>query len=176
MSSLQTTHTSFAEKLIYESSNGDTWYLCEEPTTHLPAVKHVANLQSGGHVAYIDVETFLSSGEGPEHQAFRDLLNRNHSTTVLITYDIHQERGANYAALLEAIQGLGAWWHHLETVWVVRSGMTPKEIRDRLATHIAADDQLLVADITGASIEWAGLNKAGAAWLQKAVSLDTVLS
>jgi hypothetical protein len=54
--------------------------------------------------------------------------------------------------------------------------MTPKVIRDRLATHITAEDQLLVADITGASIEWAGLNKAGAAWLQNAVSLDAVPS
>src|ERR1700728_4122730 len=100
MSDTQTTHAS--EKLIYESSNGDKWYLCEDPNTRLPAVKHVANLQSGGHVAFADIETFLSSGEGPEHQAFRELLNRNYSTTVLIVYDIHQERGAKHDELAEA--------------------------------------------------------------------------
>jgi hypothetical protein len=81
MSDTHATHISPSEKLIYESSNGDKWYLCEDPTTSLPAVKHIANTQSGGHLAYLGIESFLSVGEGPEHQALRDLLNRNYSIT-----------------------------------------------------------------------------------------------
>jgi len=166
MADSKATQISATAKLIYESSNGDGWYLCEHPTNHLPAVMHVANPQSGGHVTYIAVDTFLSSGEGPEQHAFREMLDRNYSATVLIAYDIHQDRGAQYAELVEAIQSLGAWWHHLETIWVVRTDMTLKDIRDRLAAHIAADDQLLVADITTAPVEWTGLNENGSAWLR----------
>jgi len=68
MSTRQDTHTSVPrEFLVYESSNGDRWDLCEDPLTGLPAVKHSSNLQSGGHVSYLDIESFLSNGNGPEH-------------------------------------------------------------------------------------------------------------
>ena len=161
------THASVPEELlVHESTNGDIWYLCENPSTGLPAVKHAANLQSGGNVSYSDVESFLSSGNGPEHQALRQLLKQDHLFTILIAYDVHSQQTSGYSDLAEAIQSLGAWWHHLETVWIVRSDKTPSEIRDKLATRIGADDQLLVVDITGIPAEWAGINDAGSAWLK----------
>jgi hypothetical protein len=177
LASSQDTHTSVPEEIqIYKSSNGDTWYLCENPATSLPTVKHVANPQSGGHIAYLEVESFLSTGRGPEHEALRELIKRDHFATVLIAYDIHSRQDDGYAALVETIQSLGAWWHHLETVWIVRSHKTPEEIRDKLATHISADDQLLVADITGVAAEWAGLNEAGSTWLRMAVRQDALVA
>src|SRR6202012_3895933 len=142
-----------SEKPVYQSSNGDAWYLSEDPATGLPAVKHVANPQSGGHVSYVDIVSFLANGHGPEHQAFRQLPTPQISTPgpmamILIAYDIHPGSGPRYDDLVEAIQSLGAWWHHLETVWIVRSVRSPIEIRDRLKALIGTDDQLLVLDIT----------------------------
>jgi hypothetical protein len=167
LSNPQDTHASVPkELLVYESSNGDTWYLCENPPTGLPAVKHTASLQSGGHVSYLEVESFLSNGNGPEHQALRQLLKQDHLSTILIACDIHSKQPSGYDDLSEAIQSLGAWWHHLETVWIVRSDKTPGEIRDRLATQIGADDQIFVADITGIPAEWSGINEAGSIWLK----------
>lgn len=166
LSAKQDTHTSAPnEKFVYQSSNGDTWYLCESPTTQSPAVKHVANPQSGGHISYLDVESFLSGGNGPEHAALRNLIKQDRFATFLIAYDIHPREDTAYLALVEAIQSLGAWWHHLETVWIVRSDKNPREIRDQLAAHIGSDDQLLVADITGVATEWVGINEAGSNWL-----------
>jgi hypothetical protein len=174
MSNPQDTHASVPEELlVYESGNGDSWYLCEDPTG-LPAVKHIANLQSGGHVSYSEIESFLLSGNGPEHQALRRLLKQDHLSTVLIAYDIHPEQRSEYHDLAEAIQSLGAWWHHLETVWIVRSDKTPGEIRDKLALYIGADDQLLVVDITRSGTEWAGINEAGNNWLKGNIN-STVL-
>jgi len=106
------------------------------------------------------------NGNGPEHQALRRLLKQDHLSTVLIAYDIHPEQRSEYHDLAEAIQSLGAWWHHLETVWIVRSDKTPGEIRDKLALYIGADDQLLVVDITRSGTEWAGINEAGNNWLK----------
>jgi hypothetical protein len=171
----QDTHVSVPEELlVYASGNGDTWSLCENPSTGLPAVKHSSNLQSGGHVSYLEVETFLSSGSGPEQQALRQFLKQDHLSTILIACDIHSIQPSGYDDLAEAIQSLGAWWHHLETVWIVRSDKTPAEIRDKLATYIAADDQLFVADITGIPAEWAGINEAGSIWLKGRINKENI--
>ena len=176
MSSPQDTHASVPEELlIYESDNGDSWYLCEA-ASGLPTVRHIANLQSGGHVSYSEIESFLSNGNGPEHQALRHLLKQDHLSTVLIAYDIHPGQRQDYHDLIEAIQSLGAWWHHLETVWIVRSDKKPEEIRDKLALYIGADDQLLVVDITRSSAGWAGINETGNSWLRGNINSAAVVA
>jgi hypothetical protein len=143
------------EILIHESSNGDLWYLGQDPSTGLRAVKHIANAQSGGHVSYLEIRSFLS-GAGPEHQALRRLIETKREATILIAYDIHPPSGRAYDDLVEAIQSLGEWWHHLETVWIIRTNKTLAEIRDRLRAFVGTDDQLLVLDVTGNKVEWGG--------------------
>ncbi|MGA7811279.1 hypothetical protein, partial [Bradyrhizobium sp.] len=160
------------EKLVFRGSNGDSWFLGRDLQTGLPAVKHVANPESGGHVSYLDIESFLSGGHGPEHQALRHLMAAERGATLLIAYDIHPAQGAAYEALVEAIQSLGAWWHHLETVWIVRSVKAPEEIRDRLKSHIGADDQVLIFDITGDNAAWAGINESGSTWLKDNIARE----
>jgi hypothetical protein len=154
-------------KLIYESGNGDAWFLDLDPATGLPAVKHVANLQSGGHVSYIPLENFLAAGNGPEHQALRKLVEAESLATILIAHDMHPAQGPAYQKLEEAICALGAWWHHLETVWIVRSNKSPDIIRAELRALIGTDDQLLVVDITGDQAAWVGINQAGDTWLRQ---------
>src|SRR5580704_14980867 len=85
--------------------------------------------------------------------------------TILIAYDVHPAKGKAYDDLVKAIQSLGTWWHHLETVWIVQSIDTPAEIRDRLASHVGMEDQLLVIDISGDNAGWVGVNEAGSKWL-----------
>jgi hypothetical protein len=158
-------------ELIYESSNGDSWRLTRDPLTGARAVMHCPNPQSGGHVSYIEIEKFLSEGaNGPEHQALRRLKETSARTaTILIAYDIHPPEGEAYENLTEKIRSLGAWWHHLETAWIVKSVHTPGEIRDQLRADIGSDDQLLVIDISGDAAEWAGVNEAGSKWLKESV-------
>jgi hypothetical protein len=158
-----------SEQPFYRSSNGDLWYLSEDPTTGSEAIKHVGNPESGGHVTYVAVQSFLASGNGPEHQAFRRMPTPEPMTTVLIAYDVHPATGSKYHNLTEAIQSLGAWWHHLETVWIVRSSKSPEELRDHLQTLIGHDDQIFVADITNVRASWAGLNEAGSDWLKQKI-------
>ena len=57
---------------LYHSANGDRWYLARDPASERVFIKHEANLPSGGHMADIEIGTFLkSSALGPEH---RELL------------------------------------------------------------------------------------------------------
>jgi hypothetical protein len=155
------------EELIYQSSNGDSWVLTPDPATGARAVMHRPNPESGGRVSYIEIDKFLSeSANGPEHQALRRMLKTIAPVaTILVACDIHPAKGQAYDDLVKAIQSLGTWWHHLETVWIVRSGLTPGEIRDQLKSHIGTDDQLLVIDISGDTAGWAGVNDIGSRWL-----------
>ena len=154
-------------ELFYESSNGDAWSLAWDPTTEARAVMHRPNPQSGGQLSYISLSRFLNeTSNGPEHQALKQLLqNRPRVGSMLIAYDIHPSRGKAYDDLTQAIQSLGVWWLHLETVWIVQCEYTPTEIRHRLASHIGVEDQLLVIDITGDAAKWVGVNDAGSNWL-----------
>lgn len=165
-----------SERLIHKSSNGDAWYLTQDKATGLRAIKHVSNPQSGGLISYLEYESFLASGaNGPEHQALRHLMKAG-VASILIAYDIHPAQGAAYDDLVQAIQSLGAWWHHLETVWIVRSEKAPEEIRDILKVYIGADDQLLVLDISGDRAGWVGVSDAGSKWLKEKIEHQGNLS
>lgn len=155
-------------ELIYESSNGDTWRLTRDPLTGARAVMHRPNPQSGGQASYIEIDKFLSEGaNGPEHQALRRLTETGaRIATVLIAYDIHPQEGEAYEGLTQAIQSLGAWWHHLETTWIVKCAHTPDQIRDQLKSHIGSEDQLLVIEISGDMAGWVGINDTGSKWLK----------
>jgi hypothetical protein len=85
--------------------------------------------------------------------------------TILIAYDIHPSAGEAYDQLIVAIKTLGAWWHHLETIWIVKSSYTPADVKNRLQPLVGHDDQLLVVDISGDTAEWLGINDSGAKWL-----------
>jgi hypothetical protein len=59
---------------LYNSPNGDRWYLARDPNTGRVFVRHQANLASGGHVADIEIGAFLSQGKGPEQQELLRLI------------------------------------------------------------------------------------------------------
>jgi hypothetical protein len=62
-------------RLIYQSSNGDSWHLTNDPASGAQAVLHRPNPQSGGQPSYIEINKFLAQGaNGPEHQELRRLL------------------------------------------------------------------------------------------------------
>jgi hypothetical protein len=154
--------------LIYQSSNGDSWFLTRDPVTGAAAVMHTPNPQSGGQASYVEIEKFLSEGaSGPEHEALRHSIETSaRMATILIAYDIHPTIGEGYDNLIEKIQSFGDWWHHLESTWIVRCAHSPREIRDQLKSHIGTDDQLLVLKISGDRAEWTGVNDAGNQWLK----------
>ncbi len=58
---------------LYSSPNGDRWYLIRDVSGEV-FIRHEANIASGGHVAHIEIGTFLSSGQGPEHQELVRLI------------------------------------------------------------------------------------------------------
>ena len=58
---------------LYESPNGDRWYLIRDHTGPV-FVRHEATVAAGGHVDHIEIGAFLSRGEGPEQQELLRLI------------------------------------------------------------------------------------------------------
>lgn len=73
----------------------------------------------------------------------------------MISYDLAKP-GQDYSDLHEAIKGLGpAWWHHLDSTWIVRTSRSASKVRDALKPYLDSNDKLLVTTLSGA---WASSN------------------
>jgi hypothetical protein len=59
---------------LYQSPNGDSWFLARDPATGLAFVRHQANAPSGGQVTDIEIGAFLSGPQNPERVALLRLI------------------------------------------------------------------------------------------------------
>jgi hypothetical protein len=83
---------------------------------------------------------------------------------LLVGYDLNSP-GQDYENLIERLKAVGSnWWHHLDSTWLIKTTMSPKELREDLKPYVDADDELLVVDVTGAS--WAARGLSSYDWLQ----------
>lgn len=80
-----------------------------------------------------------------------------------ISYDLH-DPGQDYDDLHEAIKDFGAWWHHLESTWLVDTSSSTSDIRDELKDHLDSNDELLVTRLSGGWASW-GISDSGNEWL-----------
>lgn len=86
-----------------------------------------------------------------------------------ICHDLHRP-GQSYGALQEAIAGLGpAWWHQLNSTWLVKTDKSAEEIASILLAddRMAPNDRLLVIKVDGDYQGW--LPKEAWQWIRKAV-------
>lgn len=84
--------------------------------------------------------------------------------TLMIGYDLNLP-GQDYTDLIARIKTHGAWWHHLDSTWLVDTTMSAKQVRDDLKGLIDSDDELLVIDISGDDWSTFGINDSGNQWL-----------
>jgi hypothetical protein len=83
------------QRQLYQSSNGDRWYLVRDSATGQARVRHVPNAPSGGRTSDIEIAAFLARpSRSPEQQALLDLI----ATLVDDTSAGEIEAGDNHAA------------------------------------------------------------------------------
>lgn len=86
--------------------------------------------------------------------------------TLLVGYDLHKPR-QEYEALWDALREMGTWWHHLDSTWIVRTELTPVQLRTQLRQLIDGDDEVLVIDVSGRSWAGCGFEQRAYNWLKK---------
>lgn len=84
----------------------------------------------------------------------------------LITYDLRQP-GRDYASMYEAIKKNRAWWHYLESVWIIVTTETASDIWNTLYQHMDKNDFLMIIEVRNNVQGW--LPKDAWDWIAKNV-------
>ena len=66
----------------------------------------------------------------------------------LITYDLLTP-SKDYKALYDQIKTYEAWWHHMESVWLVSTSKSLMDVATELKQYVDDKDNLLVIDVSG---------------------------
>lgn len=74
--------------------------------------------------------------------------------------------GKSYPEVSRAFETFARIWHHLESVWIVKTDWTAREVRNHLKPHIDSSDKLLVVELTGEGA-WSGFNDEAVSWLSE---------
>lgn len=64
-----------------------------------------------------------------------------------INYDLKQP-GQDYSGLHEAIKGCGAWWHFLDSAWLVDTSLDAEGIWKRIEKYVDGNDFILIIGVT----------------------------
>ena len=80
-----------------------------------------------------------------------------------INYDL-KKPGRNYEALYEAIKSCGAWWHYLDSTWLVDTSLTASQIWERIRGDLDKNDSVLIIGVTKDYAGW--LPKAAWEWIK----------
>ena len=86
-------------------------------------------------------------------------------STYLIGYNLNKTE-TDYELLTAEIKELGTYWHHLDGVWIVKSGLIATQIINRLNPFMDDDDELIVLRLSGSGA-WSGFNTPGSDWLEE---------
>ena len=90
--------------------------------------------------------------------------------TLLVGYDLNRPE-SDYPGLIDSLKQAGsAWWHHLDSTWLIKTDRSPSSLREELKPYLDADDELLVIDVTGRARSWQGFNRRGSDWLKDTYS------
>lgn len=65
----------------------------------------------------------------------------------LITYDLNRP-GQQYEALYEAIKSFGAWWHYLDSTWLVQTSLSAQSVWNRLEPAFDKNDRILISALS----------------------------
>lgn len=83
----------------------------------------------------------------------------------LVTYDLHKPN-YEYASLEATLLAFPQSRRVLGSVWILQSGLSAKEINDRLLAAIGPGASVLVVGLTGEA-SWFGLSLTISEWLRR---------
>jgi hypothetical protein len=66
---------------------------------------------------------------------------------LLVSYDL-KVPGRDYAKLYETLKSASAWWHYLESTWILSTNDNVGTWTDRIRATMDENDNFIVVDIT----------------------------
>lgn len=84
---------------------------------------------------------------------------------LMVSYDLHREDEVDYQQLYDALRSYPDWCWPLESVWIIETEQTPRQVIAYLRPFVHDRDSLLVMDV-GPRASWRNLKKDAADWLR----------
>ena len=79
----------------------------------------------------------------------------------------------NRSGLYDELKKFSAWWHYLESTWLIKTEATPNQILEKLQPHLVKDDLILIIEVT---TNYQGLLPQEAwDWIHKNISSNDIL-
>jgi len=70
-----------------------------------------------------------------------------------VNYDLKRP-GQNYTKVHEAIKSCGAWWHYLDSTWLIDTSLSAEEVWKRVSPHADTNDNFLIIGVTSDYQGW----------------------
>lgn len=86
--------------------------------------------------------------------------------TILVSYDLITP-GKDYTKLINFLETFNYWAKPLESVWLLKTNYSAKQIRDAVTNHVDSNDKLVVIDVTQQSAAWHNLGQIIGNWIIK---------
>jgi hypothetical protein len=60
----------------------------------------------------------------------------------IVSYALQKNK--NYTGLFEQLKASPAWWHYLDSTWLIATYLSANELCERLTPHLAQGDRILI--------------------------------
>jgi hypothetical protein len=86
--------------------------------------------------------------------------------TLLVSYDLLAPE-KDYEKLWDHLKSYLQWARPLESVWLIRAGLTAGEMKILLRdNYVDQNDKLFVVDVTGRAVSWSQLPEKVSQWIK----------
>ena len=83
----------------------------------------------------------------------------------IVTYDLNKP-GQNYKCVAEKLEAYPAHWKVQQSVWLLRTNQSAKQVRDIVGECLDPNDKLIVAKLSGEAA-WKGYGDKISEWLKE---------
>jgi hypothetical protein len=84
----------------------------------------------------------------------------------VVSYDLRQP-GRDYKSLFEELKRSPAWWHYLESTWLISTTENANQLYSRLARYLDPNDSILI--IQAGTDRYGWLPEDAWKWIQQAL-------
>lgn len=84
--------------------------------------------------------------------------------TLMISYDLIAP-GRGYEALRTFIESHSSWAKPVESLYLIKTSKTAKELKNDLLNYLDTNDKAIVIDVTADAASWKGLSDKVSNWI-----------
>jgi hypothetical protein len=64
------------------------------------------------------------------------------------------------------LKTFGAWWHHLESTWLLDTKLTPEQVWERISKRVDQNDAVLIVELPKGIAREGWLSKSARDWIE----------